>query len=217
MVHAQRVFTADQSQPGAQPFRLRRPCRVVRQQFGMRHDRHTLAQVAFERDESVVPEFRHHRIQGPLGAAIVQQHVGGGAALFVGGLRGDAGAGVGLVDAAVLDEAADAFVLGDVHHEHEIESRAGAVLDQQWNVVDEHRVSGGGLDQFGRPLADERMGDRVQRLAFRVGSESLGGQAGRLRLPSAARMSAPNASTSAARPGVPGSTTRRAIASASTT
>jgi hypothetical protein len=87
---------------------------------------------------------------------------------------------------------------------------------QERDVLHHHRVTRRGRDHRRGASAHQRMDDAVElRTPFRL-LNTMAPRRGRSSRPSPSRISGPNASTTAARPGVPGSTTSRAIASAST-
>ncbi len=147
---------------------------------------------------------------------VVQPDVGNGAALLVGGLRGDPGAGVFLGHAAVLDQPSHPHFDVGVHDDHQREQRRHTGFHQQRDVLDDDGIVVHGGDELSAPLAHQRVNDPVELLARLVVAKALAANAGRSSAPSGSRMSSPNASTSAASPSVPGSTTSREMTSPST-
>ncbi len=80
------------------------------------------------------------------GAAVVDEHVGDGAALGVRGLRGDARAGIGLVEAPLLDETPHPRVGLDVDDDVEVLVHPQAALHEQGHVEDRDAALGGRRD-----------------------------------------------------------------------
>ena len=105
--------------------------------------------------------------------------------------------------------------IGLDHHD-DVEPARQSVLDEQRDVVDDDGAGRHGRHQLGRPRARRadarsrsgRRGPRRRRTRSRA-------SAARSSSPSGPTTSRPNRATTAAKPGVPGSTTSRAIASAS--
>ena len=103
-----------------------------------------------------------------------------------------------------------------VHHDHQVVERGEAVLGQQRDVVDDDRVRARGFLEFGGAAADQRVDDRVERLAALLVGEDDRAEFGAVEVAVGGQDAGPNSATTAASPGVPGSTTSRAIRSAST-
>ena len=95
-------------EPGHDPAGLIRPGRVIGHHRGVATGRLPYLQVVRERQDPLVPEGTGLFDDGTGAARVVQPHIGDGAALLLGGLRRDAGAGIGLGESAVLDEPLDA-------------------------------------------------------------------------------------------------------------
>ena len=88
-------------------------------------------------------------------------------------------------------------------HYDQREQRRHPGLDEQRDVLDDHRVVSGRSDQFGPPAGDK--GWTIPFSARRLPSslKAMAASAGRSSAPSGRRMCDPNSSTSAASPSVP--------------
>ena len=133
-------------------------------------------QVVREGQDPLVPERASLFDDGPWAARVVQPYVGDRAALLLGGLRGDAGAGVLLGESAVFDEPLHANLRVGVDDDDQREHRRHLGFDQQWDVLDDHRIVVGRRDELRPPVRHQRMHDAVQGGALLVVAERDRGQ-----------------------------------------
>ena len=90
------------------------------------------------------------------------QHIGNRAALFLGGLRGDPGAGVGLVHPALSTSRSTRTLHIGVHDDHQREHRRHTGLHQQRNVLDHNGILGDRRDDLRAALAHQGVHDPVE-------------------------------------------------------
>ncbi len=107
-------------------------------------------------------------------AGVVDHDVGCRQALFPGGLRGDAGAGIA-GGVAALDESGHPHVVGGVDHDNEVVGALHVQLHQQRHIVNEHCLRGQSGDQCSGARGDSGMSDAVEGLSrIRVGEDDVG-------------------------------------------
>ena len=141
-------------------------CQLVGVEGGLDQDRPgpqaaAEPQVRLERHQPLGPQLVGGGLHLLRPAAVVEPDVGGRPALPRRRLGGDPGARVGGRHAAA-DQPLDPHLDRGVHHDHQVEARRKAVLDQQRDVLYDHRLRRRLGDQLCRPGADQRVHDRVE-------------------------------------------------------
>jgi hypothetical protein len=169
-----------QPDAGGQPGRLHRPRRVGADDPQLVVGLHAspLPHLFLEGAQPAVVELVDPGVQLVDGVVVGQQHVGGGAALDVGRLRGDPRGRLVGGHPPRRCETADAQVTLGFHDHHQMVRRRQSGLDQERDVVDHDRVGGGADGQFRGPLAYAWMDDLLKPAAGLLVAEDHGAQGG---------------------------------------
>ena len=132
--------------------------------------------VVGEREDALVPQFAGPLVSSPA-LPELSSHTSATArrcsSLACAAIRARASSSL---KPAVLDESPDAKILVGVHDDDQREHRRHLGLDQQRDVLDDHGILGGGRDQLGAPVRDQRVHDAVEGGALVVVAERHRGQ-----------------------------------------
>ena len=173
--------------------------------------------LSLERLDPLVPEPQHARPQRLGGPLVVEPHVGGRAPGLVVGLCGDAGPRVGLRHPPLPGEPPEPDLLGRPDDDDEVVLRRHRLLDERGMscTTTASTAACATSSAVRAQIAGWVMRSRSRRaVGFPNTRRPSAGRSSRL---SRSRTSVPKRSAIAARAGIPGSTTSRATASASTT
>ena len=150
-----------------------------------------------------------------LGTVVEKQDIGDTAALLVIGLAGHAPVGLLARQSSRLQSRQPQHG-GRLDHQDAVEEILHRLLDQERDVVDGHAARARLLHAVGRHLSDPRQRDGLESAAVPRVAEDAFGQRRPVQGPVPGQDGGPERLQTSDSPGVPGSTTSRAMASAST-